>query len=130
MPVDVGDDVAEALVVEADRLGWGVEGAVHGGRDLAHVLPEAGGSVGGEEAEVLGVVGEPQRAPARVALVHVEQERGFAKVGDEEGVEAFTDAGEAGAGTAAGGNRHGALLHLRARRDLDGRTRVGTLVHG
>lgn len=98
VPVDVGDDVAEVLVVEP-------RGGERGGDGLGHVHdvePEARLAFAAEIGQVLVVIGDEERAPAGVSLMLVEQNDRLAAVADEERVEPAAEAVDAGAGGAIG----------------------------
>ncbi len=102
MPVDVVDDVAEVFVVDADGLIGQIERGVQGAGDIGDVGPEAVLALAGEQGQVLGVVAQPERAPAGVALVLVEKDDRFSEGREEERIVALAGAFEAEAGGAGG----------------------------
>jgi len=104
--VDVGDDVAEALVVDAAHAG---QGPVHGGGDVADIGREAGAAVGGEEGEVFVVILEPERAPSGKGLVLVQDGVGLAEFGEEEGIAGGSVGAQAFEACAGGAGHVGSL---------------------
>ena len=87
VPVDVLQGVAEAFVIDANRLKL----AGNRLRDNCHVVPEGCLPLKRQAREVLGVLFEQQHAPAAVELLVAEDDEGFGELGDEAWVFAPAD---------------------------------------
>lgn len=94
VPVDVWDEVAEALVVDAGRAAaaagmW--ERAPDCAGDPRHIGPDPLLARRVEVGQVLGVLLEDEHAPAAASLVLAEQGVGLVQFGDEGGAVAVAD---------------------------------------